>query len=54
MGFRGRRNEQAYEYYLERRRQAAAINLGNGNEDMKKLAALIYRELLQLERNGEQ
>ncbi len=51
MGFRGKRNELVYEYYLERRKQSAAIDLSDGNERMKKLAAVIYMELLQLKQN---
>lgn len=47
MGFRGKRNKQAYEYYLERRKLAQTVSLADGNADMQKLALCIYKELLQ-------
>ena len=47
MGFRGKQNILVYEYYLNRRAHAGAINTSNGNAEMKEFAALIYKELLQ-------
>jgi len=52
LGFRGKRNELAYEYYMERRKQSQGVNLSDGNKEMQKLAELIYKELRELKRKG--
>lgn len=46
MGFEGKRNEQLFEYYLDLLKQAKYVENSENNNGFKKLAAIIYHNLL--------
>jgi hypothetical protein len=45
MGFKGKRNEQLFEYYLDLLKQAKFVNNADDNRGFKRLAVKIYQEL---------